>query len=64
MTKSEAGRLGGRTTFEKYGSDHMRRIGKEGAKKFYEKYELHPVGTSWFAIVERATGREVATRRS
>ena len=30
MDRREAGRLGGRRTFELYGSEHMRRIGKLG----------------------------------
>jgi len=38
MNRREAGRLGGLRTFELYGSEHMRRIGKLGfaamAKRF------------------------------
>lgn len=59
MNKSEAGRLGGKRTFEKYGSDHMRAIGKRGALVFHAKYQLVPVHMSEFAIVDRLTGKVV-----
>lgn len=33
MTRSEAGRKGGKTTKERYGDEHFGRIGKIGGKK-------------------------------
>lgn len=38
MTRSEAGRLGGKATFQKYGSEHFSRIGKAGFAALREKY--------------------------
>lgn len=60
MNKRQAGRLGGLETVRKYGIEHMRRIGKKGARATWSKYKLAPVGTSDFAMVERATGKIVA----
>ena len=37
MTKQEAGRLGGLTTFQKDGKKYMREIGKKGAHVFWQK---------------------------
>lgn len=61
MSKSEAGRLGGTSTFKKYGKKHMREIGRLGAQSFWNKYFLTPVGTANFAIVERSTGKVIGT---
>jgi hypothetical protein len=55
MTKSEAGRLGGKALFEKHGSDHMRRIGTNGAIAFWKRYTIQPVHISGWAIVYRDT---------
>lgn len=57
MNKRQAGSLGGQATHKKYGSNHMATIGAKGAKTFHERYKLEALGTSDFAIVERATGK-------
>lgn len=60
MTKAQAGRLGQAALRRKLGADyadHMRNIGKRGAKAFWSKYRLIPIGTSQFAIVCRVTGK-------
>jgi len=56
MDKSQAGRLGGKATVKKYGSGHMSKIGKLGAKAFWDKYKLVKFGTSDFVIVFQKTG--------
>ena len=61
MTKSQAGQLGGLSTYRKYGKKHMRKIGKRGAEVFWSKYHLVPVGTANFAIVNRETGVVIGT---
>jgi hypothetical protein len=38
----------------------MQKIGKKGARVFYERYKLEPAGTSDFAVVHRETGEVVA----
>lgn len=53
--RASAGRRGGLATFAKYGVGHMKVIGAKGAKVFYSRYRLTPVGTSQFAIVCRET---------
>lgn len=59
MTKSEAGRLGGLTTYRKHGKNHMQQIGRLGALKFWSLYRLSPVGLANFAIVNRQTNEIV-----
>lgn len=54
MTKSQAGRLGGTSTFKKYGHDHMKTIGLNGAKSTWSRYSLKPVGAGNYAMVSRA----------
>lgn len=54
MTKAEAGSLGGKQTFKRYGREHMKRIGANGARRFHELYFLTPVGLANFAIVRRS----------
>jgi hypothetical protein len=41
MTKSEAGRLGGKATYKRHGRDHMSKIGKRGFKRLCCKFLLH-----------------------
>lgn len=60
MSKSEAGRLGGISTFRKYGKDHMSKIGAVGGFVMHEKYDLVPYQRSDFAIIDRITGKVVA----
>lgn len=57
MTKQNAGSLGGRKTFERYGSEHMRNIGRRGAASTWQRYTLAPVGASGWAMVDRKTGK-------
>lgn len=60
MTKSQAGRLGGKATHQKHGSAHMSAIGKLGAKTTWEKYQMIPAGLSQYAMVEKSTNRIIA----
>lgn len=62
MTKAEAGRLGGRSTVRKHGRGHMRKIGRAGARAFWDRYRVVPLGTSSWAIVCKETDEIVATR--
>jgi hypothetical protein len=55
-TKSEAGRLGGIATRDRYGSEHFRKIGKRGAQTTWTRYKLVPVAQDNFAMVHRKTG--------
>ena len=55
MTKSEAGRLGGQATAKKHGTAHMKAIGRRGADATWAKYNLVPVGTSQYAMVDKQT---------
>jgi hypothetical protein len=41
MTKSEAGRLGGKATLAKYGAAHMSKIGKAGFRRLCCKFLLN-----------------------
>ena len=54
MTKSEAGKLGGLSTFKKHGKGHMRRIGKNGAKVTWDRYSMKPIGQSQYAMVRKS----------
>ena len=60
MTPQQAGRIGGQRTFTRYGADHMRRIGREGARVFWSRYKVHPLSTSQWGIFSRANGGLVA----
>jgi hypothetical protein len=55
MTRAQAGRIGGLSTFKKYGKTHMQTIGKNGAKTTWGLYVLKPVGQSQYAMVNRKT---------
>lgn len=44
---------GVKTVKKKYGENYFSELGKKGAKKFYELYYLHPVGTSQFGIFKK-----------
>jgi general stress protein YciG len=55
MTKSQAGQLGGLSTFKKHGKKHMQTIGRRGAKKTWTLYSLKPVGQSQYAMVNKQT---------
>ncbi len=56
LKKREAGRKGGKTTFAKYGRDHMQCIGRVGADVMHTRYKLEPIEQSDFALVHRETG--------
>jgi hypothetical protein len=56
MTRSDAGRIGGRTTAQRHGSAHMARIGRRGAEALWSRYNLVPVGTSGWALADKETG--------
>lgn len=60
MTKKQAGRKGGKATFEKYGREYMSDIGSRGGYALHQKYSLQPYGTSDFVLVDRITGERVA----
>jgi general stress protein YciG len=60
MTKSQAGRLGGTSTFQKYGREHMQKIGKLGGEKTRSLYTLKPYGQYQWAMVKRDTGVIIA----
>jgi general stress protein YciG len=57
MTKQQAGSKGGRETFARHGPQHMREIGKAGARATWSRYHLSPVGQSGWAMVDRETGK-------
>lgn len=61
MTKAEAGRLGGTSTFRKHGKKHMQDIGKRGARTFWKLYRITPYGTSDFAIIRRSDNEFIGT---
>jgi hypothetical protein len=61
MTKKEAGSKGGRVTASRYGPGYMRLIGKRGAATTWTRYYMAPVGQTRYAMVERETGKIVAT---
>lgn len=54
MTKQQAGRLGGRSTYKRHGRQHMQTIGRKGAEQFHKLYHLSPLGNMDFAVVRRA----------
>lgn len=56
MNKSQAGSKGGNATVKKYGLSYMKQLAAKGAQAFHAKYKLQKLGTSDFAIVDRATG--------
>ena len=62
MDKRQAGRLGGLATVQKYGHEHMSKIGKKGAKVLYERYALRPYELNKFALVSRQDGEIKAIR--
>lgn len=60
MNKSEAGKLGGLSTFMKHGKAHMRQIGKQGAKVTWDLYSMKPIGQSQYAMVRKSDNIIVA----
>jgi len=41
------------TLIKKYGKNYFSELGKKGAKVFYSRYYLKPIGTSKFGIFRR-----------
>ena len=60
MSRAQAGRIGGETTYLRHGSEHMREIGKRGAQAMHKKYRISPVRLNDYALVNRETGKIVA----
>lgn len=60
MNKAQAAHLGGLAVLAKYGPEYMRTLGKKGAKATWTKYSLQPVNLNDFAMVDKATGIQVA----
>jgi len=58
----EIGRRGGQTTAKRYGREHMAKIGRRGAAAFYARYQLIPLETNQFGIVDRNTKKLIAVR--
>lgn len=50
-----------RALVEQRGVEHMRAIGKRGAKTFYRRYKWSPAGQSGWAIIRRDTREVVKT---
>lgn len=44
---------GSETLIKKYGKDYFSRLGKRGAKRFYQLYYLMPVDLNRFAIMRK-----------
>ncbi|MHC4604517.1 MAG: hypothetical protein ACYS6W_14440 [Planctomycetota bacterium] len=57
MNKSEAGRLGGLSTLNKYGKDHFSAIGRKGAASTWARYRLCPAGVNGWLMVDRVTNK-------
>lgn len=64
MTKSQAGRLGGLSTFKKHGKGHMRQIGRRGGQSTWNKHQMLPVGQSQYAMVRKSDNIIVAVFNS
>lgn len=58
---SETQRAAAQALIEQRGLEHMRQIGKRGAKTFYRRYKFVPAGTSGWAIVSRADNTVIRT---
>jgi len=56
MSKAEAGRIGGLTTYKKYGRRYMSEIGQKGAEQTHRLYRLQPINNCDFVYVSRETG--------
>lgn len=53
----KAGSKGGWQTYQKHGSDHMKKIGSNGGKATMKKYRRVPYGTNDFILINRETGQ-------
>ncbi len=57
MSRAQAGKLGGETTFLRHGSEHMSKIGKKGARVLHARYRISPVRLNDYALVDRETNK-------
>lgn len=57
---SETQSAAARALVEKRGANHMREIGKRGARTTHKRYKFSPIGTRGWAMVGRRTGEIVA----
>lgn len=51
-----AGRRGGKRTVKRHGKRHMKRLARWAAHCMHVKYQITPVGTCQYALVNRTTG--------
>lgn len=56
LTRSEAARRGGLALVKIHGLTHMSKIASLGGIALHKKYELRPVGSCDFVLVNRETG--------
>lgn len=59
MNRQQSGRIGGKATAARHGSEHMAAIGRKGGAAFWRRYRVTPHGTNQFAIINRETGMVV-----
>lgn len=57
----EARRKGGRALVQRYGVEYMRAMGQRGAEATHSRYNIVPVGLAQYSMVDKVTGRVVAT---
>lgn len=57
---SETQRAAAQALIEQRGLEHMRQIGRKGAKTTHKRYKFRPVGTRGWAMVGRRDGVIVA----
>lgn len=51
---SNTGSAGGKAVYDKYGREHMSKIGKSGAKRWKELYEWKVVPVTRYALVRKS----------
>ena len=54
-------RAAAQALLDQRGPEHMRQIGRKGARAFYRKYKFVPAGQSGWAIVSRADNTVIRT---
>jgi hypothetical protein len=62
MDKKQAGALGGRKTYQKYGRRHFQALGEKGAMVTWGRYSLKPIGQSQYAMVNNTTGEIICIK--
>lgn len=55
----ELARSGGHAVHAKRGTEHMRSIGRAGARTFWRRYSMKPAGQSGWVILRRDDGSVV-----